>query len=272
VVERVVSSGYPKVVGLPLMKGRWMTDDEPSMTAMVNETFVRRVFGTDEPLGQRLRFREGLATIVGVVGDLKVSRLDAGPGPEVLIPYRYSPTFRRLTVLVKTPGSPAAVLPDARRLVQRLAPSQPPYGLTTLEDALAESIAPRRFHLLVLGTFALSSVVLALVGIYGVMSYAVVQRTREIGVRMALGADRRAIVRMVLRQGMTVSIAGIGAGMAAAFGLTRLMAALLVDVNPGDPWTFAAVAGGLSATALVACWIPARRAARVDPLPALQYD
>jgi putative ABC transport system permease protein len=272
VFERVVSSGYPRVVGIPLIKGRWITDEEPTPVVVVNETFVRRVFGRDEPLGQRLRFRDGLATIVGVVGDLKVSRLDAGPDPEALIPYKQTPVFRRLDILVKTPGSPRAVLPDVRRVVQRLDPSQPPYGITTLEGALDESIAPRRFNLLLLGSFAASAVLLALIGIYGVMSYAVTQRTHELGVRMALGARRGEIVGMVLRQGMVVALAGIVAGTVAALGLTRMMTTLLFEVKPGDPWTFVIVAVGLAVTALVASWVPALRAARVDPLWALRYE
>jgi putative ABC transport system permease protein len=272
VFERVVSSGYARVVGIPLVKGRWITDDEPSPAVVVNETFVRRVFERDEPLGQRLRSRGEVMTIVGVVGDVKVSRLDAGPDPEVLIPYKQTPVFRRLDVLVKTPGSPRAVLPEVRRVVQRLDPTQPPYGITTLEGALDESIAPRRFNLLLLGSFAASAVLLALIGIYGVMSYAVTQRTHEIGVRMALGARRGEIVGMVLRQGMAVALAGIVAGTVAALGLTRLMATLLFEVKPGDPWTFAAVAVGLAVTALAASWIPARKAARVDPLVALRYE
>jgi ABC-type antimicrobial peptide transport system permease subunit len=180
--------------------------------------------------------------------------------------------FRRLDILIKTAGSPAAVLPAVRQVVQRTDPSQPPYGITTLEGALANSIAPRRFQLLLLGTFAASAVLLALIGIYGVMSYAVTQRTHEIGVRMALGAGRAEIVRMVVGEGMTVALAGIAAGAVAAVGATRLMATLLFDVKPNDPFIFAAVAGALAATAAAACWIPARRAARVDPLAALRYE
>src|SRR5262249_51453148 len=155
------------------------------------------------------------------------------------IPYNYTPTFRRWEVLVKTPGDPRAVLPEVRRVLQRIDPAQPPYGVTTMEGALDESIAPRRFNLLLLGTFAATALLLALIGIYGVMSYAVTQRTHEIGVRMALGARRGEIVGMVLRQGMAVALVGIAGGAAAAFGLTRLMTFLLFDVDPGDPATFA---------------------------------
>src|SRR5690242_7986052 len=148
VFSRVVSSGFPRVVGIPLAKGRWTTDDEPMPAVMVNETFVRRVFGYDEPLGMRLRFPPsengasgGIATIVGVVGDLKVARLDAEPDPEILIPYKFS-ISRRLDVMVKLKSRPASVLPAVRTTVARIDPTQPPYGITTLEDALADSIAP----------------------------------------------------------------------------------------------------------------------------------
>ncbi len=157
-------------------------------------------------------------------------------------------------------------------MVQRLDPSQPPYGIMTLENALAESVAPRRFNLLLLGTFAASAVLLAVIGIYGVMSYAVTQRTREIGIRMALGARRGEIVRLVVGQGMAVALTGIAAGTAAALGLTRLIATLLFDVKPNDPLTFAAVVIALTATALLASWVPALKAARVDPLLALRYE
>ncbi|HTA42214.1 MAG TPA: ABC transporter permease [Bryobacteraceae bacterium] len=272
VIERVVSSGYARVVGIPLLRGRWITDDEPSQAVVVNETFARRVFGHEDPLGKRIRSRDTLESIVGVVGDLKTSRLDAGPDPEILIPFQYTPTFRRLEILVKTPGSPMAVIPEVRRVVGRLDPSQPPYGVMTLESALSDSIAPRRFNLLLLGTFAASAVLLSLIGVYGVMSYAVTQRTREIGVRMALGARRVEVARMVLRQGMSVASAGIAVGTAAALVLTRLMASLLYDVTPTDPSTFAAVALGLAITALGASWIPALKAAGVDPLLALRHE
>jgi putative ABC transport system permease protein len=174
--------------------------------------------------------------------------------------------------LAKAEDTPAAILPEVRRIVQGIDPTQPPYGVNTLEGALADTIAPRRFNLLLLGTFAATAVLLALIGIYGLMSYAVTQRTREIGVRMALGAGRGEIVAMVVGQGMSMALAGIGVGTVAALGLTRLMDTLLFGVKPNDPWTFALVSASLTVTALLASWIPAIRAARVDPIAALRDE
>ena len=136
---RAASAGYPRVVGLPLVEGRWTTDGEAAPAVMVNETFVRRVFGNEEALGHRVHVNSEYATIVGVVGDLKTSRLDADPDPEVLIPLQRMPVFRRLDILVKAAGSPAAMIGGVRKAVQGLDPTQPPYGITTLEGALAES-------------------------------------------------------------------------------------------------------------------------------------
>jgi putative ABC transport system permease protein len=239
---------------------------------LVNETFVQRVFGNDEPLGHRVHVNSEYATIVGVVGDLKTSRLDADPDPEVLIPLQRMPVFRRLDILVKASGKPAAIVGGVRKVVQGLDPTQPPYGVTTLEGALAESIAPRRFNLLLLGSFAASALLLAMIGIYGLISYAVTQRTHEIGVRMALGARRAEVVRMVVREGIVLALSGICAGAAAALGLTRVMATLLFDVKPNDPWTFSTVAIALTGIALVATCVPALKAARVDPVTALRYE
>jgi putative ABC transport system permease protein len=272
VFYRAISSGYPGVVGLPLLKGRWTADDEPSPAVLVNETFARLIFENEDPLGQRLRIWSKVMTIVGVVADLKVSRLDAEPDPEILVPYRQTPDFRRFDVLAKTTGNTAAIIGELRKVVQRVDPTQPPYGVMTLEDALAESVAPQRFNLLLLATFAGSAVLLAVIGIYGVMSYSVTRRTHEIGVRIALGARHGEIVQMVVRQGLAVALAGIGVGIAAALSLTRLIATLLFEVKPNDPLTFVLVAMGLAATALLASWLPARKAAAVDPLMALRYE
>jgi putative ABC transport system permease protein len=241
---------------------------------MVNESFARRVLAGRNPLGQKLRIGQppAPAAIVGIVSDLKMVRLDAAAEPEVLVPYSHTSTPRRVDVLFKTPQSPAAVIPDVRRVIARLDPAQPPYAAGTLENALAASIAPRRFDLLLLGAFAASAVLLALIGIYGVMSYAVVRRTPEIGIRMALGARRAEIVGMIVRRAMAVAGSGVAAGLLAALGLTRLMASLLFDVKPNDVETFAAVAIVLTVTALFASWLPALKASRVEPVRALRHE
>ena len=269
------SSGYFKAMGMRLIHGRWMTDNEPSGVMMVNESFVRSILGGADPLGKSIHLelpQWPSSAIVGVVSDVKYSKLDAEPGPEVYFPYLQSFFNGASDVVVRTAGDPLEMAPAVRKLVADIDRSQPKFDMQTLEGTLARSIAPRRFNLFLLGTFAGSALLLALIGIYGAMSYAVTQRTHEIGVRMALGARRGEIVSMVIRQGMAVALTGIAAGIGAAFGLTRLMATLLYDVKPTDPLTFAAVVIALTATSLVAAWVPALKAARVDPLRALRYE
>jgi putative ABC transport system permease protein len=169
-------------------------------------------------------------------------------------------------------GDAAAVAPAILKVVSGIDKSEPIYNVMTLEQRLANSISPRRFNLLLLGTFASTALLLALIGIYGVIAYSVVQRTHEIGVRIALGARRFGVTGMVMRQGMVVALAGIAAGVAASAGLTRLMQTLLYDVEANDAPTFIIVAASLIATALLACSIPALRAARIDPLTALRHE
>jgi putative ABC transport system permease protein len=255
-----------------------MTDDEPADVVMVNESLARREFGNQDPVGKRIRVSVDIlttssaATIVGIVADLKYTKLDADPAPEVYVPYRQLPLLQSSDVVIRTTGDPRAVAPDLRRRIADIDRAQPVVEVTTLDQKLADSIAPRRFNMMLLGIFAGIAVLLAAVGIYGVMSYAVTQRTQEIGVRMALGARQDEVVQMVVRQGMGVVAMGLGIGLVAAFGLTRLMAGLLYEVKPSDPQTFGVVCIVLGGAALVACWLPARRAARVDPVVALRYE
>jgi putative ABC transport system permease protein len=275
----VVSSAFGRVLGLPLVKGRWLTDHETAPVVMINESFARLVFGSSDPIGQRILVpllapapKDIPATIVGVAGDLKYTRLDADPDPEVYLPYLQTTFLSGASVMVRTSANAARFAPAVRSQLAEMDSTQTPGEMKTLEESLAETIAPRRFNLLLFGIFATSALLLAVVGIYGVMAYSVTQRTHEIGVRAALGARRGEIVWLVVRQSMRIALAGIAGGLAGAFALTRLMTGLLYEVKPFDPATYATAAVILIATALLATSVPARSAARVDPLTALRHE
>ncbi len=276
---KIVSADFGRVLGLRLVRGRWLTDREPGHAVMINQSFARVMFPNSDPIGRSIMVpalapipQGSPATVVGIVGDLKYTRLDAAPGPEVYVPYLQAAGLGRATILVRTPGDALRMAPAIRGLLSQIDRTQPPGEIKTLEQALAEPIGPRRFNLYLLATFAAAALLLTLVGIYGVIAYSVSQRTHEIGVRAALGAPAAGIVSMVVRQGMLMALAGIAAGLAAAVGLTRLMASLLFEVKPADPVTFGVVALISVATALMAAWIPARKAADVDPLVALRHE
>jgi putative ABC transport system permease protein len=180
--------------------------------------------------------------------------------------------MRGANVTVRTAGDPLVLASALRRLISEIDKTQPVYDVKTLDEALADSIAPRRLNLYLMGTLAAAALLLAMIGVYGVIAYSVAQRTHEIGVRMALGATRPEVIRMVVRQGLGMALAGITAGVAGAFALTRLMESLLYQVKPTDPQTFVAVAAILALTALIASWGPARKAALVDPMIALRCE
>jgi putative ABC transport system permease protein len=232
---------------------------------------ARQAFGAVDPIGRRISTPDP-ATVVGIVADLKYSQLDADPPAEIYLPYQQGPFFSGSSVAVRTAGDASAMAPAMRKLISNIDPTQPVSNVKTLEQALSDSIAPRRFNLFLLGTFAAVALLLALVGIYGVIAYSVAERTREIGLRMALGAQRREVVRMVVREGMAMALAGMAGGLAGAWGLTHLMDSLLYGVKANDPGTFGVVAAALAATAVLACWVPALKAARVDPMVALRYE
>jgi putative ABC transport system permease protein len=275
-LERVlvsrVSTGYFGAMGMRLIEGRWLTDTDPADAALINESLAKRFFKAENAIGRRIQKPGPGVTVAGVVADLKSMRLDAEPEPEMYMLYRQSTGARWAMVVVRTPGDPSSIAPAVRNLISGIDPAQPVYDIKTLEQELSDSIAPRRFNLFLLATFAGAALLLALVGIHGVISFSVTQRTHEIGVRMALGAQRNDVVRMVVLQAMTIGIAGIVTGLVAAAGLTRLMESLLYDVRTMDPGTFVVVAGVLAITALLASSIPAFRAARVDPNVALRYE
>jgi putative ABC transport system permease protein len=265
------STGYLKAVGMRLVKGRWLSDTDPPSAVLLNEAMARLAFGNTDPIGRQLSIPQP-ATVVGVVSDLKYTKLDAEPPPEIYIPYQQVPFFRGADVAARTEGDPVALAPVIRKLISGIDPAQPVYDVRTLAGALDSSIAPRRFQLFLLGTFAATALLLALAGIYGVISYWVVERTREIGMRVVLGAKPGDVVRMVVREGITVALAGLAAGLCAAWPMARFMESLLYDVNVREPRIFAAAAVVLAASALLAISIPAMRAARTDPLIAFRHE
>ncbi len=266
---------YANAIGMRVVRGRWLTDTEPQPVFVINETLARRVFPDVDPIGQRIgipgRGAPRSAPIVGVVADLRYAHLDTAPEPELFTNYGGADFFG-MTLVIRTAADPAAAAPEIRTLLSSVDRDVPLFDVRPLDAALADSIAPRRFNTLLLGTFAASALLLALIGIYGVIAYAVAQRTHEIGVRMALGAQRRQVVRMVARQGMSIASVGILAGMALALALTRLLTKMLYEVTPTDPQTFGLVIALLGASAFLAGCIPALRAARVDPIVALRCD
>jgi putative ABC transport system permease protein len=246
---------------------------------VINESLARREFGDKDPIGKALLVQaiwDGrtpqFSPIVGVVADLKDAKLDADAEPQLYMPFAHVPIGSGITLVVRCGNDPLPAAPTIRKLVAHIDKTQSVYDVKTLEAALAESVAPRRFMVLLLGTFAAAALLLVMIGIYGVVAYSVSERTREIGVRLALGAKRGEVVRMVVREGIQLALVGIVIGLAAAVSLTRLMVSLLYNVEPSDPQTFAVVVTVLIVTVLVACWGPATKAALLDPLVALRQE
>jgi putative ABC transport system permease protein len=263
------SPGYLKALGMRLVKGRWLTDSDPGTTVLVNESMARLAFEGD-PIGQKITTTKP-SSVVGIVADLNYTKLDADPAPEIFVPYPDFILIRSAGMVIASPH-PGSLVPAIRRTVAEIDPNQVLYDMKTLDQTLAETIAPRRFNLFLLASFAAVALVLAIAGVYGVIAYSVAERTREIGVRIALGARTAQVVRMVVIDGMTVALAGIFLGTIAAWFLMRLLTSLLYAVHPDDPMTFSAVAAILAATALAACCGPALKAATIDPAVALRHD
>jgi putative ABC transport system permease protein len=270
-----ISSRMGPLLGMSLVSGRWMDEIETPGAVVINESLARRDFADRDPIGARIRNPyvrpEGYATIVGVARDLKYAAIDQDPAPELFFNHTDTTLFS-IMLMLRTDGDPAAAAPAIRKALSTVDPTQSFYSIRTMEQALSESIAPRRFNLLLLGTFALVALVLAVLGVYGVVAYAVAERTHEIGIRLALGAERARVVRMIVSQGMVSVLAGLVAGLAAAYAATRLIAGLLYGVGSHDAPTFAVATLLLSAIAFIACAAPAMRAAFVDPVVALRAE
>jgi len=261
------TKGYLRALGMELRKGRWLTDSDKDGVILLNESMAREAFGPADPIGRKLKTWQP-EVVVGVLADLRYTKLDAGVVPEIFLPFDQPTMFDIAVRAPKLSGIPAAVL----REMAAIDPSLPPYDMKTLQEALADSISSQRFHLFLLGSFALAAFVLALVGIYGVVTYSVAARTREIGVRVALGAQRGNVIAMVVREGMTLALLGIVIGLAASYALTRLMTSLLYGVKATDPRIFAAASATLAVMVLFASWWPARNAASIEPVIALRDE
>jgi putative ABC transport system permease protein len=280
-----VSPAYFQTMGIELIKGRLFTaEDTPDtpLVIIIDEVLAQRYFPNEDPLGKRLKSTADAPgiEIVGVVRHAEPNSLDAqGPAPAQFylnfdqIPAERVPGYvRRLNLLTRTEVEPLSLASAVRAQVAALNKDQAVFNVRTMEQAVAQSVAPRRFSMLLLTVFAVAALALASLGIYGLMSYAVAQRTREIGVRMALGAQSGAILKLVIGQGMKLAFAGVAFGLVASVALTRTIKNLLFGVSATDPATFAAVALLLTAVALLACFVPARRAVRVDPMVALRGE
>jgi putative ABC transport system permease protein len=277
---RVASPGYFGAMGLPLKRGRLFTSgdvfDAPQV-ALLTESAAAKYFPNEDPIGRhidlgwRIDGRRNGGTVVGIVGDVKEVGLDEQSQPEIYLPYDQV-GIGTMTFVVRGDLPPASYQRDVEQLVARLDPDLPVSNVRSLDEVISASVAGRRFYMTLLAIFAVAALALAGIGIFGVMSYAVAQQTREIGIRMALGADRDSVVRMVLRQASLVIAIGIALGIAAAAATGRALAGMLFQLAPTDPMTLGAVAVVLATVALLACYLPARRATRIDPIQSLRAE
>jgi putative ABC transport system permease protein len=273
-----ISPGYFRTLGIPIAKGRGFTDrdrkDGPGV-AIINETMARRVFPGEDPLGRRIAMGIDPGTmreIVGVVRDVKHYGLESGTTMQMYVPFFQLPSSVVTFVLKAGTARPAGLVAPARRAIHGLDPSMPVSQVRTLDDLIAGSFAQRRFDTVLFGIFAVVALLLAAVGIYGVVAYSVAQRTQELGVRMALGAQRRQIFGMVLRQAMGMVTSGVILGLAGAAFLIRFLTHLLFGVGPFDAMTFSLTPLVVAVVAIIASYIPAWRATRVDPAIALRCE
>ena len=275
-----VSPGYFRAIGVPLVRGRMLASadrDSSVRVAVINEALARREFPGQDPVGRRLKVgdadsRDPWYTIVGVVGDFRHYRLPRPMGPAVYFPLLARPSYSQTLVIRTGLADPASIEGVVRAAIRALDPDVPAYQVQTFERMVSRSLWQPRLHGQVLGTFAALALLLAVVGVYGVISYAVAERAREFGVRMALGASRRQVMALVVRQGARLAALGAGIGLAAALALSRVVEALLHDVTATDPATFVAVPLGLAAVAVLASCVPALRATRVDPAVAIRGE
>ncbi len=275
---RVVDSEYFSAMGIPLLRGRNFTADElrePRQKILINDALARAYFGSEDPIGQRLDVmmfaKPTPAEIIGVVGNVRYDSLVDESPPAVYFPHP-DLAYSFMTLVVRTDGDPAAIAPAIQREIRTLDPNQPVSDVRTMNQVMAEWVSRSRFNTLLLGLFAGLATLLSAVGIFGVMNYSVALRTRELGLRLAVGAQPRQVLLLVLKQGLLLTIVGVVLGLAAAFALTRLLSGLLFGIGTVDVTTFATISLLLVVVSLLACYLPARRAMRIDPLKALRYE
>jgi putative ABC transport system permease protein len=279
-----ITPNYIRTMGISLLQGREFNahDNRQSLpVAIINESMANQHWPGENPIGKRFKFYSANSwlTVIGVVGDVKRYALEYQTIPEFYLPLlqpRNESDFTLLGIgtflVMRVTGRPEDLKEAVRQSVWSLDRDLPIQRLATMEDRVAEVLAPRRFNMMLFGVFAFVALLLAVIGIYGVIAYSVAQRTHEIGIRMALGATSRDVLWLVVRQGMLLALIGVAVGTGAALALTRILKNLLFGVSATDPATFAGIALLLGLVALLACWIPARRATRVDPLVALRHD
>jgi putative ABC transport system permease protein len=290
----LIAPEYFQAMGIPLLQGRDFTEQDNREhlrgtssgndwgaglnSIIIDEEFAKRHWPNQNPLGQRVRIpwgergKQPIMSIVGVVGRVKKNRLsEQGGMAQAYFPF-YQQPLRGMALVVKTTTEPAAMLTTMRQQVSRLDPALPIFGIYTMNEMRDHNVAPDRLNLGLLGGFAVLALVLAIIGLYGLLSFTVTQRQREIGVRMALGAQRFDVLNLVVGQGMRLVLIGAFIGLLGSVALTRVLTSVLFEVEPTDPLTFVTVTFALCVVALLACYIPARRAAKVDPMVALRYE
>jgi len=273
---QIATTDYFRAMGMQIRRGRAFTESDRDVSpqvAIVNESFARHFYPNEDPLGQRIiiRNRPEASEIVGVVNDIRHFGPDKAPGPEMYVPYNQL-VVGAVPLVIRTKSEPEALIGAVRQEIRAVDREVAIGKVRTMTQMMSATLAERRFALLLLGGFAAVALSLAAIGIYGVMAYAVAQRTREIGIRMALGAQTSDVLRLIIKQGLSLALIGVATGLVGAFALTRLMTDLLFGVSATDPLTFIAIALFLTLIMLLACWIPARRATQVDPMTALRRE
>jgi putative ABC transport system permease protein len=269
-----IAGNYFQAMGIPILKGRALSERDNSTNAprvaILNQALAKKVFPKEEAVGRRVRFWGELWEVVGVAGDVRHDGLTENAAERIYLSQVFCPWVG--TLVVRTQTNPSSLIDPIRKAILAVDSEQPVSNIRTLEQAVARSVAGRRLLLALLGTFASAALALAAIGLYGVMAYAVTQRTQEIGIRVALGAQRRDVLKLMVGTGMRMALIGVVIGAIGSLGLTRVIQNQLYNVSTTDPITFVGIPLLLLAVALLACWVPARRAAKIQPILALRYE